>query len=152
MSASTNRCDILTKSWLRSLIWLICVSLLCRASLETACHEKVKLQSINEELTKQSQMLAQEIDEQNTKLELTNKLLMENLVHKYEEQISELKSEFNSEKCLLTESIKEYETTITSMKEEETRAKIEMIRLQSVSLFSGNINSLFNIYNQNGCT
>ncbi|CAG7820960.1 unnamed protein product [Allacma fusca] len=102
-----------------------------KSSLETTTHERNKLQSMNDELTKHTQILAQEIDEQNTKLELNNKILIDNLMHKYEEQIAQLRSDFNAEKNIMGENIRDFENTINSFKTEEVRSKSEMTRLQS---------------------
>ena len=94
--------------------------------------ERDKLKSDIFEAHQRSTMLAQEVDEQNNRLERNTQALLHRTESKYIEQIHELQKRLTGEKEYLQQSLNTVESQLKSFKEEEMKLKSQISSLTQV--------------------
>jgi len=94
--------------------------------------EREKLKSDIFDAHRRSEMLAQEVDEQNTRVERNTQALLHKTEGKYLEQIHELQKRFSTEKEYLQQSLKTLESQLSIFKEEEAALKSQISSLSQV--------------------
>ncbi len=77
-------------------------------------------------------MLAQEVDEQNSRLERNTQALLQKTESKYMDQIHQLQRRFNVEKESFQHSLNAVESQLNNYKDEETRLKHQITSLSQV--------------------
>jgi DNA-binding transcriptional regulator YiaG len=94
--------------------------------------ERDKLKSDISEAHQRSTMLAQEVDEQNSRLERNTQALLQKTESKYMDQIHQLQRRFNVEKESFQHSLNAVESQLNNYKDEETRLKHQITSLSQV--------------------
>lgn len=94
--------------------------------------ERDKLKSDVYEAHQRSTVLAQEVDEQNARLEKNSQILLRKMEAKYTEQIQELQLKFSVEKDTLQQALQLAESQLKSLYEDDTRLKLQLTSLNNV--------------------
>jgi len=104
-----------------------------RSVCESMECERDKLKSDVLEAHQRSSLLAQEVDEQNSRLEKNSQMLIQKLESKYSEQIHELQQKFLFEKESLQQALMLAEAQLSTLQENDAKLKSQILKLNNVS-------------------
>lgn len=91
--------------------------------------ERDKLKADILDAHQRSALIAQEVDEQNSKLERSSQMLIRKMEIKYNEQIHDIQNRFTSEKESLQQALHLAETKLRELQDEDNKLKIQMTKL-----------------------
>jgi uncharacterized membrane protein YcaP (DUF421 family) len=79
-----------------------------------------------------SSLLAQEVDEQNSRLEKNGQMLIQKMESKYSEQIHELQQKYVAEKESLQQALLLAESQLSALQENDAKLKSQIAKLNNV--------------------
>lgn len=101
--------------------------------LKTLCEsiecERDKLKADIVDAHQRSALIAQEVDEQNARLERNSQLVLRKMEMKYNEQIQDLQDRLSAEKESLQQALHATETKLNELQEEDNKLKVQINKL-----------------------
>ncbi|CAL8099962.1 unnamed protein product [Orchesella dallaii] len=101
--------------------------------LKTLCEsiecERDKLKADILDAHQRSALIAQEVDEQNSRLERNSQMLLRKMEIKYNEQIQDIQNRFSSEKESLQQALHLAETKLKELQDEDSKLKTQINKL-----------------------
>lgn len=91
--------------------------------------ERDKLKADIVDAHQRSALIAQEVDEQNARLERNSEMVLRKMEMKYNEQMTELQDRFSSEKDSLQQALLIAETKLKELQEEDSKLKSQLNKL-----------------------
>lgn len=115
--------------------------------LKTLCEsiecERDKLKADIVDAHQRSALMAQEVDEQNARLERNSQMVLRKMEMKYNEQIQDLQDRFTIEKETLQQALHVAETKLKELQEEDNKLKLQINKInEENSTLEKELNSL----------